>query len=133
MFQGFAVCVYHMADIWEVFKGPFAHQDGPQHQWGPYGGKVPFPRPGMVSTWPGQGRGQRRRQGALHWDSIVSAHRSIAALSQGSRGVGQGEVWHRALTTLRTLSKSQSSPPEVGMPRQWGVDMLGWGMLIPGF
>ena len=49
MFQGFAVCVYHMEDIWEVFRGPFAHQDGPQHQWGPYGGKVPFPRPGVVS------------------------------------------------------------------------------------
>ncbi|XP_036733558.2 semaphorin-3G isoform X4 [Manis pentadactyla] len=50
VFQGFAVCVYHMADIWEVFKGPFAHQDGPQHQWGPYGGKVPFPRPGMCPS-----------------------------------------------------------------------------------
>ncbi|XP_019654957.1 semaphorin-3G isoform X2 [Ailuropoda melanoleuca] len=48
VFQGFAVCVYHMEDIWEVFKGPFAHQDGPQHQWGPYGGKVPFPRPGVT-------------------------------------------------------------------------------------
>ncbi|XP_036123323.1 semaphorin-3G isoform X2 [Molossus molossus] len=50
VFQGFAVCLYHMADIWEVFKGPFAHQDGPQHQWGPYGGKVPFPRPGMCPS-----------------------------------------------------------------------------------
>ncbi|XP_055985328.1 semaphorin-3G [Sorex fumeus] len=50
VFQGFAVCVYHMEDIWEVFKGPFAHQDGPQHQWGPYGGKVPFPRPGMCPS-----------------------------------------------------------------------------------
>lgn len=49
VFQGFAVCVYHMVDIWEVFNGPFAHRDGPQHQWGPYGGKVPFPRPGVVS------------------------------------------------------------------------------------
>ncbi|XP_015091315.1 semaphorin-3G isoform X1 [Vicugna pacos] len=50
VFQGYAVCVYHMADIWEVFKGPFAHQDGPQHQWGPYGGKVPFPRPGVCPS-----------------------------------------------------------------------------------
>ncbi|XP_044240826.2 semaphorin-3G isoform X3 [Ursus arctos] len=50
VFQGFAVCVYHMEDIWEVFKGPFAHQDGPQHQWGPYGGKVPFPRPGVCPS-----------------------------------------------------------------------------------
>ncbi|XP_057411166.1 semaphorin-3G isoform X3 [Balaenoptera acutorostrata] len=50
VFQGYAVCVYHMADIWEVFKGPFAHQDGPQHQWGPYAGKVPFPRPGVCPS-----------------------------------------------------------------------------------
>ncbi|XP_021550610.1 semaphorin-3G [Neomonachus schauinslandi] len=50
VFQGFAVCVYHMEDIWEVFKGPFAHQEGPQHQWGPYGGKVPFPRPGVCPS-----------------------------------------------------------------------------------
>ncbi|XP_074054234.1 semaphorin-3G [Macrotis lagotis] len=58
VFQGFAVCVYHMADIWEVFNGPFAHRDGPQHQWGPYGGKVPFPRPGVcpskTTTQPGR-------------------------------------------------------------------------------
>ncbi|XP_006892313.1 PREDICTED: semaphorin-3G [Elephantulus edwardii] len=50
VFQGFAVCMYHMADIWEVFNGPFAHRDGPQHQWGPYGGKVPFPRPGVCPS-----------------------------------------------------------------------------------
>ncbi|XP_007950243.1 semaphorin-3G [Orycteropus afer afer] len=50
VFQGFAICVYHMADIWEVFNGPFAHRDGPQHQWGPYGGKVPFPRPGVCPS-----------------------------------------------------------------------------------
>ncbi|XP_034354965.1 semaphorin-3G [Arvicanthis niloticus] len=50
VFQGFAVCVYHMVDIWEVFNGPFAHRDGPQHQWGPYGGKVPFPRPGACPS-----------------------------------------------------------------------------------
>ncbi|KAM9592760.1 semaphorin-3G [Trichechus inunguis] len=50
VFQGFAVCVYHMADIWEVFNGPFAHRDSPQHQWGPYGGKVPFPRPGACPS-----------------------------------------------------------------------------------
>nr|XP_012626975.1 semaphorin-3G isoform X2 [Microcebus murinus] len=50
VFQGSAVCVYHMADIWEVFNGPFAHREGPQHQWGPYGGKVPFPRPGVCPS-----------------------------------------------------------------------------------
>lgn len=38
-----------MADIWEVFNGPFAHKDGPDHQWAAYEGKVPYPRPGVVS------------------------------------------------------------------------------------
>ncbi|KAM4881059.1 semaphorin-3G [Thomomys bottae] len=50
VFQGFAICVYHLADIWEVFNGPFAHQDGPQHPWRAYGGKVPFPRPGVCPS-----------------------------------------------------------------------------------
>lgn len=78
VFQGFAVCLYHMADIWEVFKGPFAHQDGPQHQWGPYGGKVPFPRPGVVSIRLGQGGWRSRCQEGI----IVSAAcSSTAALS----------------------------------------------------
>uniref|UniRef100_A0A8C5RYL7 Sema domain-containing protein n=1 Tax=Laticauda laticaudata TaxID=8630 RepID=A0A8C5RYL7_LATLA len=48
VFQGFAICVYRMADIWEVFNGPFAHKDGPDHQWAAYEGKVPYPRPGVV-------------------------------------------------------------------------------------
>lgn len=48
VFQGFAVCVYRMADIREAFNGPFAHKEGPNYQWGPYEGKVPYPRPGVV-------------------------------------------------------------------------------------
>uniref|UniRef100_A0A3B5L849 Uncharacterized protein n=1 Tax=Xiphophorus couchianus TaxID=32473 RepID=A0A3B5L849_9TELE len=46
VFQGFAVCVYHMADIREAFNGPFAHKEGPNYQWGPYEGRMPYPRPG---------------------------------------------------------------------------------------
>lgn len=38
-----------MADIWEVFNGPFAHRESPHHQWGAYEGRVPYPRPGVVS------------------------------------------------------------------------------------
>lgn len=49
VFQGSAVCVYRMADIREVFNGPFAHRDSPLHQWGAYQGRVPYPRPGVVS------------------------------------------------------------------------------------
>lgn len=79
VFQGFAICVYHMADIWEVFNGPFAHRDGPQHQWGPFGGKVPFPRPGVVSLpAPGSGQG---KQG-------VSLCCPMGMPGLGSRGLG---------------------------------------------
>ncbi|XP_077181982.1 semaphorin-3G [Paroedura picta] len=50
VFQGFAICVYRMADIWEVFNGPFAHKAGPDHQWAAYEGKVPYPRPGVCPS-----------------------------------------------------------------------------------
>lgn len=50
VFQGFAVCVYRMADIREAFNGPFAHKEGPEHQWAAYEGRVPYPRPGVVSS-----------------------------------------------------------------------------------
>ncbi|XP_075405119.1 semaphorin-3G [Tenrec ecaudatus] len=64
VFQGSAVCVYRMADIWEVFNGPFAHREGPQHPWGPYSGKVPFPRPGVcpskVTAQPGRPSGSTK-------------------------------------------------------------------------
>lgn len=92
MFQGYAVCVYHMADIWEVFKGPFAHQDGPQHQWGPYGGKVPFPRPGVVSICllPGQGRGLSRCQEGLRPGTGLSPYAAPEKqLSWGSTEAGR--------------------------------------------
>ncbi|KAJ0036635.1 hypothetical protein NQD34_005312 [Periophthalmus magnuspinnatus] len=50
VFQGFAVCVYRMADIREAFNGPFAHKEGPDHQWGAYEGRVPYPRPGVCPS-----------------------------------------------------------------------------------
>lgn len=43
------MCVYRMTDIREVFNGPFAHKEGPDYQWGAYEGRVPYPRPGVVS------------------------------------------------------------------------------------
>lgn len=49
VFKGSAVCVYSMADIRMVFNGPFAHKEGPNYQWMPYTGKMPYPRPGTVS------------------------------------------------------------------------------------
>uniref|UniRef100_A0A4X2LR03 Semaphorin 3F n=1 Tax=Vombatus ursinus TaxID=29139 RepID=A0A4X2LR03_VOMUR len=50
VFRGSAVCVYSMADIRMVFNGPFAHKEGPNYQWMPFTGKMPYPRPG---TCPG--------------------------------------------------------------------------------
>lgn len=44
--------MYSMADIRRVFLGPYAHRDGPNYQWVPYQGRVPYPRPGTVSTPP---------------------------------------------------------------------------------
>lgn len=48
IFQGSAVCVYSMNDVRRAFLGPFAHKEGPTHQWVSYQGRVPYPRPGMV-------------------------------------------------------------------------------------
>ncbi|NXH88129.1 SEM3G protein, partial [Edolisoma coerulescens] len=59
VFRGSAVCVYRMADIREVFNGPFAHRESPHHQWGAYEGRVPYPRPGVC---PSKTTNQPRRQ-----------------------------------------------------------------------
>ncbi|NXG75047.1 SEM3G protein, partial [Baryphthengus martii] len=59
VFQGSAICVYSMADIREVFNGPFAHRESPHHQWGAYEGRVPYPRPGVC---PSKTTNQPRRQ-----------------------------------------------------------------------
>ncbi|XP_057263789.1 semaphorin-3G [Pezoporus wallicus] len=59
VFQGSAVCVYRMADIREVFNGPFAHRESPHHHWGAYEGRVPYPRPGVC---PSKTTNQPRRQ-----------------------------------------------------------------------
>ncbi|MGH0134452.1 UNVERIFIED_CONTAM: hypothetical protein FKN15_013540 [Acipenser sinensis] len=50
VFTGSAVCVYTMADIRNVFNGPFSHKQGHNYQWTPYMGKIPYPQPG---TCPG--------------------------------------------------------------------------------
>uniref|UniRef100_A0A8B9VWZ8 ubiquitinyl hydrolase 1 n=1 Tax=Anas zonorhyncha TaxID=75864 RepID=A0A8B9VWZ8_9AVES len=50
VFRGSAVCVYRMADVREVFNGPFAHRESPLHQWAAYEGRVPYPRPGVCPS-----------------------------------------------------------------------------------
>lgn len=44
------MCVYSMNDVRRAFLGPFAHKEGPMHQWVSYQGRVPYPRPGMVRS-----------------------------------------------------------------------------------
>ncbi|XP_004715236.1 semaphorin-3B isoform X2 [Echinops telfairi] len=50
LFQGSAVCAYSMNDVRRAFLGPFAHKEGPMHQWVSYQGRVPYPRPGMCPS-----------------------------------------------------------------------------------
>ncbi|XP_053454516.1 semaphorin-3B isoform X3 [Nycticebus coucang] len=50
IFQGSAVCMYSMNDVRRAFLGPFAHKEGPTHQWVSYQGRVPYPRPGMCPS-----------------------------------------------------------------------------------
>ncbi|XP_066540694.1 semaphorin-3ab [Hoplias malabaricus] len=50
IFKGSAVCMYSMADIRRVFLGPYAHRDGPNYQWVPFLGRVPYPRPGTCPS-----------------------------------------------------------------------------------
>lgn len=48
--NGSAVCVYRMEDVVRAFKGNFLHKEGPQYKWAEFTGKVPYPRPGTVSS-----------------------------------------------------------------------------------
>ncbi|RMC10411.1 hypothetical protein DUI87_13216 [Hirundo rustica rustica] len=50
IFKGSAVCMYSMTDVRRVFLGPYAHRDGPNYQWVPYQGRVPYPRPGTCPS-----------------------------------------------------------------------------------
>lgn len=70
VFKGSAVCVYSMADIRNVFNGPFAHKHGHNYQWTEYTGKIPYPRPGTVRVPAGdlvavQKKGNLSRNSAL--------------------------------------------------------------------
>ncbi|MED6281464.1 Semaphorin-3aa, partial [Characodon lateralis] len=50
IFKGSAVCMYSMGDIRRVFLGPYTHRDGPNYQWVPFQGRVPYPRPGTCPS-----------------------------------------------------------------------------------
>ncbi|XP_078454904.1 semaphorin-3D-like [Lampetra planeri] len=50
VFRGSAVCMYSMSDIRAAFHGPFAHKEGPDHQWVDFKNRIPYPRPGTCPS-----------------------------------------------------------------------------------
>ncbi|XP_078728667.1 semaphorin-3G [Lampetra fluviatilis] len=83
--RGSALCVYDMADVSAVFRGSFAHREGARHAWGPYAGRVPFPRPG---TCPGGVHGTYRSTRDLP-DAVVDfarAHPLVAGAVRPASG-----------------------------------------------
>ncbi|XP_075928097.1 semaphorin-3G isoform X2 [Petromyzon marinus] len=83
--RGSALCVYNMADVSAVFRGAFAHREGARHAWGPYTGRVPFPRPG---TCPGGVHGTYRSTRDLP-DAVVDfarAHPLVAGAVRPASG-----------------------------------------------
>jgi len=87
-----------MADIREAFNGPFAHKEGPDYQWGPYEGRVPYPRPGVcpskITAQPGRAFRstlefpdvvlQFARTHPLMWRPIYPSHRQPLLLRTGA-------------------------------------------------
>lgn len=70
--------------------GPFAHQDGPQHQWGPYGAR------GALSTsWHGEylpgTRAEKRAGVDARRGSRGQGQACVCAKRQGSGWAGWGE------------------------------------------
>ncbi|KAG9329596.1 hypothetical protein JZ751_003508 [Albula glossodonta] len=95
VFKGSAVCVYNMADILTVFNGPFAHREGPNFQWVAYQGRIPYPRPGMVSLDPG-GWGMVRGRGPGGQGA-----RGPGGQGQGARGPGESPFPDDVVTFIR--------------------------------
>ncbi|XP_048111619.1 semaphorin-3F-like isoform X1 [Alosa alosa] len=77
VFKGSAVCVYSMPDIRMVFNGPFAHKEGPNYQWAPFTGKIPYPRPG---TCPGGTFTPNMQSTKDYPDEVISFMRGHAAM-----------------------------------------------------
>ncbi|XP_032655196.2 semaphorin-3F-like [Chelonoidis abingdonii] len=73
VFKGSAVCVYSMADIRMVLNGPFAHKEGPNYQWMPYTGKMPYPH---LGTCPGGTFTPSMKSTKDYPDEVISFMRS---------------------------------------------------------
>ena len=84
VFKGSAVCVYSMADIRQVFNGPFAHKEGPNYQWVAYTGKIPYPRPGTVSLPPRMTSNTHSPPTLIHTLVTYSSDRNQLFVPQGT-------------------------------------------------
>ncbi|XP_076852784.1 sema domain, immunoglobulin domain (Ig), short basic domain, secreted, (semaphorin) 3bl [Brachyhypopomus gauderio] len=87
-----------MADIREAFNGPFAHKERQDYHWGPYEGRVPYPRPGVcpskITAQPGRVFSstlefpdpvlQFARSHPLMWQDIHPAQRQPLLLRTGA-------------------------------------------------
>lgn len=104
VFKGSAVCVYSMADIRNVFNGPFAHKHGHNYQWTEYTGKIPYPRPGTVSFSP--------QVDALRWFPVSSVNRvSASSFSCPSVSRRNLHTWHLFLQELLRRSGELHQSP----------------------
>lgn len=122
VFRGSAVCVYRMADVREVFNGPFAHRESPLHQWAAYEGRVPYPRPGVVSSPWGA---DPLLQGGERWGR---APLSLLGSRWGSCGICPNGVplgsalrflfWGGTQTVLSRSGWVNGVPPVPAVPQQ---------------
>ncbi|XP_072419205.1 semaphorin-3E-like [Chiloscyllium punctatum] len=99
VFQGYAVCVYHMSTIREAFNGPYAHKEGPEYHWAAYEGKVPYPRPGCCASQINAPPGGKYRSTKDYPDDVLRFVRSHPIMYQSVHPV------HERPVLLRTNGK----------------------------
>ncbi|XP_069766104.1 semaphorin-3E-like isoform X2 [Narcine bancroftii] len=96
IFQGYAVCLYHMSTIREVFNGPYAHKASPEYHWGPYEGKVPYPRPGSCASQINVPPGGKYRTTKDYPDDVLRFVRSHPMMYQHVHPVHNRPVFLRS-------------------------------------
>ncbi|XP_048466189.1 semaphorin-3E [Rhincodon typus] len=99
VFQGFAVCAYHMSVVREAFNGPYAHKEGPEYHWAVYEDKVPYPRPGCCASQINAPPGGKYRSTKDYPDDVLRFVRSHPIMYQSVYPV------HKRPVLLRTDGK----------------------------
>ncbi|XP_067861479.1 semaphorin-3E-like [Heptranchias perlo] len=96
VFQGYAVCVYHMSAIREAFNGPYAHKEGPEYHWAAYEGKVPYPRPGCCASQINAPPGSKYRTTKDYPDDVLRFVRTHPIMYQPVHPIHKRPVLLRA-------------------------------------